>query len=58
MIGGGNVASGELMYFAANKTSIKRIANARNVEFRINNYSELVPAESRDLFNQVASARD
>jgi hypothetical protein len=56
MIGGGGVASGEIMYFATNKAALNKLANARKAEFRINKFSGMLPADARDLFRQVAAA--
>ncbi|HUR96724.1 MAG TPA: thermonuclease family protein [Pyrinomonadaceae bacterium] len=58
MIAGGGMASGEVMYFTTNKTSIRKMADAANLEFRINNYTGTVPAGTRDLFKQIAAAGD
>jgi hypothetical protein len=56
MIGGGGVASGEIMFFGTNKAAVNKIAKARKVEFRINKFSGTLPTDARDLFKQVASA--
>jgi endonuclease YncB( thermonuclease family) len=56
MIGGGGVASGEIMFFSTNKAALNKIANARKVEFRINKFSGVLPVEARDLFRQVLAA--
>ncbi len=56
MIGGGEVASEEVMYFKTSAATLRSISKAKKVELRINRLSGTLPAESRDLFGQLADA--
>lgn len=56
MIGGGEVASEELMYFKTSAATLRKMANAKKVELRINKLSGTLPADMRDLFKQLADA--
>lgn len=58
MIGGGNVASDEIMFFAANKAALNSIAKAKRVELRINTYVGTLPFDGLGLFKQIAAAGD
>jgi endonuclease YncB( thermonuclease family) len=56
MIGGGEVASEEIMYFRTSAATLGKMGKANKVEFRINKLSGMLPAEARDLFRQLAEA--
>ena len=56
MIGGGEIASEELMYFRTTPATLRKIGKAKKVELRINKLSGTLPAETRDLFRQLADA--
>ena len=56
MIGGGEIASEEIMFFRTNAPTLRKLAKGKKVEFKINKLSSTVPDELRDLFRQLVDA--
>ena len=56
MIGGGEIASEEIMFFRTTAATLRKVAKGKKVELRINKISGTIPVELRDLFRQLVDA--
>ncbi|HKP69067.1 MAG TPA: thermonuclease family protein [Pyrinomonadaceae bacterium] len=53
MIGGGGIGAEEIMYFQSSKATLRKIANAKSAELRLNKLAGTLSADARDLFKEL-----